>query len=113
MNELLKGVEIFGIKELWLLKVIAVMTLTIILHFTVSYVLAKVLKATEKTRSHWDDALLLAAIKPVPYVIWVIGLTIALSIVASHNKDELIEFIPVFREVGITVCLKINFCRYT
>ncbi len=105
MNEFLKGVEIFGITELWLLKVIAVITLTIVLHFIVSYVLAKVLKATEQTRSHWDDALLLAAIKPVPYVIWVIGVTVALSIVASHNKDELIEFIPVFREVGITVCL--------
>ncbi len=105
MNQFLKDVEIFGISELWLLKLITVITLTIVLHFIVSYLLAKLLKATEKTRSHWDDALLLAAIKPLPYVIWVIGLTVSLSIIGSQNKDEIFEFIPVLREVGITICL--------
>lgn len=104
MNEILKGVEVFGITELWLLKIIAVITATIVIHFIVSHLLAKVLKATEKTRSHWDDTLLLAAIKPLPIVIWVIGITVVLSIIGEHNKQELFELTPVLREVGITVC---------
>lgn len=105
MDGFLKGIEFFGITELWLLKLIAVITVTIVLHFIISYLLAKLLKATEKTSSHWDDALLLAAIKPLPYIVWVLGLTISLSIIGSQNKDEIFEFIPVLREVGITICL--------
>lgn len=104
MNKFLENVEIFGISELWLLKIIAVITATIVIHFIVSLLLAKVLKATEKTRSYWDDTLLIAAIKPLPIVIWVVGITIVLSIIGSHNKDALFELVPGLREVGITIC---------
>lgn len=105
MKGFAESMAIFGVSELWMLKVIAVIAATIVVHFIVSRVLARVLKATEKTRSHWDDTLLLAALKPLPIVIWVVGITIALSIAGSHNKGLLFDLIPVLREVGITVCL--------
>lgn len=105
MNELLKGVEFFGVTELWLLKLIAVITVTVVLHFIVSYLLARLLKAAKMTSSHWDDALLLAAIKPLPYVIWVLGITVSLTIVGNHSADEIFEFVPMLREAGITICL--------
>ncbi|MFW5432543.1 MAG: mechanosensitive ion channel family protein [Methylophilaceae bacterium] len=104
MDALLEGLEVFGITELWLLKVVAVITLTIVVHFIASHFLARVLKATEKTSSQWDDALLLAALKPLPIVVWVIGITVALSIIGNQNQDGLFEFIPVLRDVGITIC---------
>ena len=104
LNWVAESMAVFGISELWMLKVVAVITATIVIHFLTSHLLVRVLKATKKTKSHWDDTLLIAALRPLPIVIWVVGITIALSIIGSHNKDALFDLIPVIREAGITIC---------
>lgn len=104
MNWVAESMAVFGISELWLVKVVAVITTTIVIHFITSRLLARVLKATKMTKSHWDDTLLIAALRPLPIVIWIVGITVALSIIGSHNKDALFDLIPVIREVGITIC---------
>lgn len=105
MEWIAESMAVLGISEMWMLKVIAVIAATIVIHFITSRLLGKVLKAAEKTSSHWDNTLLLAALKPLPIVIWVVGITVALSIIGSHHKDTLFDIIPAVREVGITICI--------
>jgi len=111
LDALLEGLEIFGIKELWLLKLIAVVTATVVAHFIATQFFSKVLKATGKSRTYWDDALIVAAMKPLPFAIWVVGTTTVLSIIGNHNQVGLLELVPTIRDVGVTLCFAWFFWR--
>jgi MscS family membrane protein len=105
LKEIAERLAIFGISELWLAKVITVLVLTTVIHFIITFVLIKLLRAAKKTQTPWDAAIMAAAQKSVPTLIWVVGISIALKIVGKHADDSaLYEFVPIARDVGITIC---------
>jgi len=93
-----------GISELWVAKVIAVLLVTVIAHTLVSYVLIRLLRVSKKTESPLDDALISAAFKTVPTLIWIIGFSLALIIIGNHFENDLFDIVPVIRDAGITIC---------
>jgi MscS family membrane protein len=105
LKEIAEKLAIFGVSELWLAKVITVLGLTVLIHFISTVILVRLLRATKKTRSTWDDALIIAAFKSLPALIWVIGISMALLIIGQYIDKALLETIPVARNIGITICL--------
>lgn len=111
MEYVLKSLETFGLDELWILKIMAVATATILIHFIVAYVFRLLLKAAEKTKSDWDDTLVVAASKPLPFVVWIVGISIILKIIGKHTGNELFDIVPMLRDAAITVCFAWFFWR--
>jgi MscS family membrane protein len=62
-------------------------------------------KITRLTSSPWDDALVQAAKRPVPIVIWLVGLALAAGIVGKEHGTAIFDSVPQIRDVGIVVCL--------
>jgi len=105
LNEIAERLATVGVSELWIAKVIAVVVLTIVMHFVVTAVLMRLLRATKKTSSVWDDALIASAFKTLPTLIWIVGISIALLIVDDYSETKMLEVIPIARNIGITICL--------
>ena len=105
MKEIAERLAIFGVSELWAAKVITVLGLTVLIHFIAAFILVRLLRATKKTRSPWDDAAIISAFKTLPTLIWVLGISIALLIVGESIDKALLETIPVARNIGIMICL--------
>lgn len=105
MVDFVKSLEAFGLNELWLFKVAAVLAVTVVAHFVSYYVLKRLLKATKKTQSPWDDALMRSLLRPLPTLLWVVGFSFALQIIGRHSENPLFDSVSEIREVGIIICL--------
>lgn len=105
LDAIINSFEAFGLRELWMIKEISVLTLTVIVHFAFAFVFRKVVKATNKTSSLWDDVFVVSARKPLRIAIWVIGLSIALTIFGQHYESGLTEYVVLIREAILVVCI--------
>ncbi len=104
MDTVVSKLAALGISELWVAKVLAALLVTAILHASISYILIRLLRVTKKTDSPLDDALISSALKTVPTLIWILGLSIALIVMGKHFENELFNIVPVVRDAGITIC---------
>ena len=111
MEDVIQSLETFGLNELWILKIIGVSIAAIVIHFILAFVLGLLLKASKKTKSEWDDTLLVASSKPLPFVVWVVGISIVLKIIGKQTGDELFDVVPMLRDALITVCFAWFFWR--
>ncbi|MFT7227774.1 MAG: MscS family membrane protein [Methylophilaceae bacterium] len=111
MEDIIQSLETFGLNELWILKIIGVFIAVIVINFIVAYMFGLLIKASEKTKSEWDDTLFVASSKPLPFVVWVVGISIALKIIGEHTGNELFDIVPMLRDALITVCFVWFFWR--
>ncbi len=105
MEQVLKALEAFGLKELWMIKEVAVLITTVFVHFLFAYIFKKVIRASRRTQSIWDDILVVSIRKPLRYAIWLVGISIALMIFGNHYESDLVEYVSVLREAVIVVCI--------
>jgi MscS family membrane protein len=111
LEEVMNSLESFGLNELWILKVMGVSIATVLMHFIVAFVFRQLVKTSRKSVSYWDDVLVVAASRPVPVVIWVVGISIVLKVIGKQTDNELFEFVPILRDAAITVCFAWFFWR--
>jgi MscS family membrane protein len=111
LEEVIKSLEAFGLNELWIFKIIGVSIATILIHFVVAYAFRKLIKTSEKTANYWDDVLVVSASKPLPVVVWLVGILIALQIAGKQTSNELFDIVPTLRSAVITVCFAWFFWR--
>ncbi len=95
---------IFGVSEQWVAYILTVLLLTVVAHFVARLVLLRLLRATKKSKTTWDDALVASAFKTLPTLIWIIGISIALTVIGNHTQQTLVEYVPMIRDIGITFC---------
>lgn len=105
MKVIAERLAIFGISELWAVKVITVLGLTVLVQFMATAILISLLKAAKNTRSPWDDTLIFSAFKTLPTLIWVLGISMAFLIVGESINQVLLETIYIARNIGIIICL--------
>ena len=91
--------------EAWLLQVILVGLAAVLTNLVTHFLLRHAQKITRLTTSPWDDALIQAAKRPLPILIWIIGIAVALGIVGKESGAALFETVPHLRNVGVVVCL--------
>ncbi len=111
LDQVMNSLEMFGLNELWILKIMGVSIATILIHFIVAYMFRRLIKASKHTTSYWDDTFVVAASKPLPVLIWVVGVCIVLKILGRQTGNELFDDVPTLRDAAITICFAWFFWR--
>jgi len=97
--------EITGEKNLWVVEVFVVVLITTIVALALRVILNRLLTEAGKTKNVWDDTLIEAAIKPVRWLVWLVGLSWAADLAASQAEASLLQAVEPIRQVGVVVLL--------
>jgi len=88
----------------WVIQLFVIVLGTLLLHYIESRIYKRIYPKLQKTSSVWDDALLFSLHKPVGFLIWALGLTFALAVVAGHAKDSyILNLVAPIRNMSILV----------
>ena len=91
--------------EPWLLQVFLVVLAVVLANLVTHFLLRHAQKLTRMTSSPWDDAFIEAAKRPLPMVIWLIGIAFAAAIAGKESAAAIFDAVPHVRNVGVIVCL--------
>jgi MscS family membrane protein len=91
--------------EPWFLQVVMVVLATVLANLVAHFLLRNAEKIARLTSSPWDDALILAAKRPLPLGIWLIGLSFAAGIAGKETDAAIFDAVPHVRNVGVIICL--------
>jgi MscS family membrane protein len=97
--ELLQG------EGFWITKVFVVVFVTLLADFVQRRVLSHLAKRAEKTPNLWDDATVAALRRPLSFLIWVVGLSLAAKITSVQTKSNIFEYIEPVRDVAVIVAV--------
>ncbi|MDG2293278.1 MAG: mechanosensitive ion channel family protein [Methylophilaceae bacterium] len=111
MDHMMKSLAAFGLNELWIIKIVGVSIATLLLHFIVAFVFRKLIKASKMTSSFWDDTFVVSASKPLPMVIWIVGISIVLKVIGNQTESEFFELTPIIRDAAIAIAFAWFFWR--
>lgn len=82
----------------WLIPIAIILGLTTLLHFVISRFYKRFSPRAEKTHLSWDHSLLKALIRPLKVILWILGLTFSVQILAYHfEKDSFYDLFKPFR----------------
>lgn len=77
--------------ELWIASLIAIAIVTVAVNQVAQVLLRRAIKATAKTATLWDDALLRSAGRPILAAIWVVGLGFMTRVLQEQVEERFIE----------------------
>jgi len=92
-------------QSIWIIKVFSVVLLTAIVNLLIKKTLIRLLKQSHKTKTQVDDILINASSKPINWVIWLVGLSLASNIIFIQTQSEIFSYVDVIRDVGILLAL--------
>ena len=104
-SESVQMMESFLKQENWIVQVFVVVFLTAFINWLQKRILTKLINRLKKTWTNWDQALFIAAQKPITLLIWVLGLTYAADIVKTQTDAAIFGAIEPIREVGVIVII--------
>lgn len=100
-----KAAEWIGQGNYWVFEVFGVVLVTLIAALLARLVLDRLIAKAEMTHNLWDDALLGAARRPLRWLIWLVGLSVAAQIAAQASDNSLLVLIAPVRKVSVVVLL--------
>lgn len=89
--------------ESWILQLTVILMLTVIADFAQSRILHKINAQLAKTENYWDDALGEAMRAPVRAVIWLLGVSLGLSVFRSEELEAVFGVVDSVRDVGVII----------
>jgi len=99
--------------DFWMFHVFGVVLVTAMLQMIAKRICNKLIGKAEKTRTFYDEALMKAITSPLTFLIWLMGLTMASSIVFDHNKTLFIfQYAPQLKKLGIIIALSWSAIRF-
>lgn len=104
MKDIANSLGLAFLAQPWLPKAFLAITLTIACNFIAQSLLRRTRMLAERTASAWDDVLVGAAERPLPVMIWVVGLAFAAGLVRPYADDPLFDLVAPLREVGMIAC---------
>lgn len=90
---------------IWLVQLFAIVFATVLVNFVLMRVLDAVARATARTRSVWDDALVDAARLPLRLLSWVLGLSAAVQLMQAVRPSLAFAHSADVRRVAIIMIL--------
>ena len=90
---------------IWVIQVFCVVLATVFATFFCKRFLAKMLKKLGQTRTRWDDILLTAMTRPLVWIVWLVGLDIAVDIIYIETGSAIFSYFDSVRDVGVLVCI--------
>lgn len=88
-----------------IIRLLLVLTGTLLAHFFVGRALNRAEDVTSHTENIWDDALIAAAKKPLPALIWLSGLSFALHLIHRQTGEQLLDYLTPARNIGFIICI--------
>ncbi|MEC8643812.1 MAG: mechanosensitive ion channel family protein [Pseudomonadota bacterium] len=104
MNDALYDLDQFFTDPKFIL-VFSIIFLTALLSFVIRRVFSRFEKQTKKTANLWDDAFVAAAKKPSGWLIWIVGITWAIQIMAESTGSDLEKLIHPLRFIAVVSLL--------
>lgn len=99
--------------DTWIIYVFLIVLATLTANFAQKRFLKKLHLRLIKTNNPWDDALVLAAQKPLVWMIWLLGLVLAIDVIQYENKSPIFEIMQPLQFVGAIVILTLFLLRLT
>jgi MscS family membrane protein len=87
------------------IRLLLVLVITSVTHLVASRLLRHAERVASRTNNVWDDALIAAARRPLPMLIWLGGLSFFLHLVHRQTGEQLLEYLPLVRNIGIIICV--------
>ncbi len=91
--------------EPWIAMIIAIALVTIAVNYVAQLLLRQGLKASAKTSTVWDDALLRSANRPLLAAIWVVGAGFMVPVLEAHFDFDVAEQALAVRDVLLIACV--------
>ncbi|MFA6119910.1 MAG: mechanosensitive ion channel family protein [Sideroxydans sp.] len=88
-----------------IIRLLLVLGGTLLAHFFVVRALKRAETAASHTENIWDDAIISAAKKPLPALIWLSGLSFTLHLVQRQTGEQLLDFLAPARNIGFILCV--------
>lgn len=88
MQEVITFLTSYGWLKSWMLIAFLIVFATAAAQYFIKRFLNKLLPTLENTHNIWDDCLVRAMMRPVSYLIWAIGLTMASELISSKLKND-------------------------
>jgi len=105
MKTLSDNLGLSFLAEPWFLQAFLVILATALVSLVGRYLLRNAEKVTRLTPGHWDDALIQAAKRPLPLLIWLVGIAFAAGIVGKESGAAIFDAVGPVRNVGVIFCL--------
>lgn len=105
---------LFANENAWILRLFGVVLATATLALLVRTALDRIQRRLERTRTLWDDAAVVAACKPLQWLIWVLGLNIASHLIVEATGSELFRHADRAREllvIGLMIWFLLRFVK--
>lgn len=88
-----------------IIRLLLVLVATIAAHLVASRALKHAELVAERTNNIWDDSLISAAKKPLPFIIWLAGISFALHLIHKQTGEQLLEHVAPARNIGVVICI--------
>jgi len=85
-EELVNNINIFDGEYAWVTQVFIIVFGSLVLDFIQKHVINKLHRKLEQTKNLWDDLLVVTAKKPLTYIIWLMGFTLAAEVM--HKRER-------------------------
>ena len=88
-------------ENFWIYQVFGVVFLTSLANFFIRRFINRLTRQLKKTANLWDDAVLKASQQPLRWMVWVVGLSVAIEIIEGSSTESIFENIQPFREMAV------------
>ena len=105
MFDLEKWVPGISQEWLWSVQVFIVVLITAFANFFVKRFLVKMLGRLTKTRTRWDDIVVTAMLRPLGWIVWIVGIYIAADIIHNETGTAIFAVSDSIRNVGVLLCI--------
>lgn len=89
----------------WVIQVFCVVLATVFATFFCKRILAKMLKKLGQTRTRWDEIVLTAMTRPLVWIVWLVGLDIAVDIIYIQTGSAIFTYSDSIKDVGVLICI--------
>lgn len=102
MQYLISSIE----QNIWIIQIFVTILVTAIIHAVSKRVLYKLAVKAEKTRIIYDEALLKALRSPSAFLIWWMGILVALGNLSTlHLEFRLFQYLPHLKKLGVITAI--------
>lgn len=88
-----------------LIRLLLVLAATLAAHILIRHALKKASAIATQTDNIWDDALIAAARRPLPLLLWLGGIAFALHLVHRQTGEPMLEVLAPARDIGFVICI--------
>jgi MscS family membrane protein len=90
---------------IWIFQVFAIVLATVFANFFARHFIRKLLRRLHKTETNWDNILLQAISRPLTWIVWLTGLSLASHVIYRETGSPIFVATDLVRDIGIFVCL--------